>query len=199
MKRILWIFGLLLGFTQINPSQAQNRVLVEAESFENTGGWVIDQQSFDVLFSSYLMAHGMGRVVEDASPKVNFQKGGTYHMWVRTIGPGAFKLDINDKEIDQVFGQSGIVDWDWYYAGAVEMKQGENSLTAKDLSGFNGRFDAIYFSTSKTDKPTNDNEKLLTLRKELLGLTDGPEEIGKFDLVVVLQEQLLPYQPLEWD
>jgi len=192
MKRILWIFGLLLGFTQINPSQAQNRVLVEAESFENTGGWVIDQQSFDVLYSSYLMAHGMGRVVKDASTQVNFQKGGTYHMWVRTkdwapypTGPGAFKLTINNNEIDQVFGQSGIVDWDWYYAGAVEMKQGENSLTAKDLSGFNGRFDAIYFSTSKADKPTNDNQELLTLRKKLLGLTDGPEEIGKFDLVVV--------------
>jgi hypothetical protein len=29
------------------------------------------------------------------------------------------------------------------------MKKGENAIVAKDLTGFNGRFDAIYFSTSK--------------------------------------------------
>ncbi|MBD3627957.1 FAD-dependent oxidoreductase [Cyclobacterium sp.] len=190
MKRIAITCCLLLGITHFTT--AQTRVLVEAESFENIGGWVIDQQSFDVLYSSYLMAHGMGQPVEDARTSVDFSKGGTYHLWVRTkdwapfpTGPGAFKLHINEQAIDMVFGQSGDADWDWYYAGEVNMKEGANELLAEDLSGFNGRFDAIYFSTEKNDAPINDNEALLKVRKELLGLSDGPENVGEFDLVVV--------------
>src|SRR5690606_12513417 len=58
MKKLMLMFTMLLpGFF----THAQEGVFVEAESFESTGGWVIDQQSFDVLFSSYLMAHGMGK------------------------------------------------------------------------------------------------------------------------------------------
>ncbi|WP_154859021.1 FAD-dependent oxidoreductase [Cyclobacterium xiamenense] len=190
MKRIYLTLALLVGLALF--TQAQNRVLVEAESFDNIGGWVIDQQSFDVLYSSYLMAHGMGRPVENAHTTVDFSSGGEYHVWVRTkdwapfpTGPGAFTLAINGAPLQTTFGVSGMAEWDWYYGGTVQMDAGENSLEVEDLTGFNGRFDAIYFSTDKDDVPTNDNEALLTFRKELLNLTDGPENVGKFDLVVV--------------
>ncbi|HEV7382165.1 MAG TPA: pyridine nucleotide-disulfide oxidoreductase, partial [Dyadobacter sp.] len=63
---------------------AQNHVFVETESFQNKGGWVIDQQSYVVMNSSYIMAHGMGRPVKDASTTVKFPKAGKYKMWVRT-------------------------------------------------------------------------------------------------------------------
>jgi len=33
----------------------QETVFLEAESFAETGGWKIDQQSFDVIGSSYLL------------------------------------------------------------------------------------------------------------------------------------------------
>ena len=35
-------------------------IFIEAENFENLGGWVIDQQSMETINSSYIMAHGMG-------------------------------------------------------------------------------------------------------------------------------------------
>ena len=65
-------------------AQKPATVLVEAESFENKGGWSIDQQFMDVMGSSFLMAHGMGRPVEDASTTVTFPETGTYKVYVRT-------------------------------------------------------------------------------------------------------------------
>ena len=38
-------------------------LLIEAESFSQRGGWVLDQQFMDQMGSPYLMAHGMGTSV----------------------------------------------------------------------------------------------------------------------------------------
>ena len=94
MKKIFYLILILFTSTGLF---GQEHVFVETESFENTGGWVIDQQSFDVMGSSYLLAHGMGKPVKDATTTVNFEKPGKYHLWVRTkdwapfpTGPGKF-------------------------------------------------------------------------------------------------------------
>lgn len=189
MKKLVLTFSVLIFSFQLI---AQHRLFVEAESFENTGGWVIDQQSFDVLFSSYLMAHGMGKKVSDASTTVTFPKKDTYHVWVRTKdwapfpkGPGEFNILINDRPLDKVFGADGSAEWQWYYGGTTVIGEEKVKITAQDLTGFNGRFDAIYFSTAKDDTPPNDNADLLAFRKKMLNLTDGPKDVGTFDLVVV--------------
>ena len=70
--------ALLLTLTTWLP--AQNAVLVEAESFSERGGWVIDQQSMDVMGSPYLMAHGMGIPVADAKTTVSFPEKGKYQV-----------------------------------------------------------------------------------------------------------------------
>jgi len=64
---------LLLLLLSMNV-MAQDHVFLETESFTDKGGWVIDQQSFVVMGSSYLMAHGMGRPVKDAKTTVQFPK-----------------------------------------------------------------------------------------------------------------------------
>ena len=35
-------------------------LFIEAESFQNKGGWVVDQQFTDLMGSPYLIAHGLG-------------------------------------------------------------------------------------------------------------------------------------------
>ena len=42
-------------------------IFIEAESFASKGGWSVDQQFMDQMGSPYLIAHGMGRPVADAS------------------------------------------------------------------------------------------------------------------------------------
>ncbi len=171
---------------------AQNHVFVEAESFEDPGGWVIDQQSFAVQKSSYLMAHGMGRPVKDAVTTVKFPKKGKYQLWVRTKdwapfpkGPGKFRISVDGKPQDMIFGESGSAEWKWYKGGTVDIQNENAKVAFHDLTGFNGRCDALLFTDDTQFTPTNDVEQLSAFRKKMLGLTGTPQVAGHFDLVVV--------------
>lgn len=171
---------------------AQNHVFVETESFQNKGGWVIDQQSFTVLHSSYLMAHGMGRPVKDATTTVKFPKTGKYRMWVRTRdwapfpkGPGKFQITVDETVNPQIFGASGSEEWKWYDGGEVNIKNAETKLAIKDLTGFNGRCDAILFTDATQFTPPNKLEELTTFRKKQLNLSPVAATPGRFDMVVV--------------
>ena len=54
----------------------------------------------------------------------------------------------------------------------------------KDLTGFNGRCDAIYFTTSD-EPPPNESVILSQWRRKQLGLAERPVQSDKYDLVVV--------------
>lgn len=171
---------------------AQEHVFLETESFAEKGGWVIDQQSFVVLGSSYLMAHGMGRPVKDATTTVQFPQKGKYRVWVRTKdwapfpkGPGKFQVVINGKPLNQVFGESGSDVWKWYSGGEIDVQKEEVSVALHDLTGFNGRCDAVLFTNASGFTPPEPLEAMTAFRKKLLKLTDKPTNAGAFDLVVV--------------
>ena len=59
-------------------------VFLEAEQFAEQGGWELDQQSMDQMGSPYLLAHGLGVPVPDATTTARFPAAGVYHVWVRT-------------------------------------------------------------------------------------------------------------------
>ena len=62
-------------------------LLIEAESFSQRGGWVLDQQFMDQMGSPYLMAHGMGIPVADATAEINIPRRAlTTYMPVLTTG-----------------------------------------------------------------------------------------------------------------
>ncbi|TKG94263.1 FAD-dependent oxidoreductase [Puteibacter caeruleilacunae] len=169
-------------------------VLVETESFENKGGWVLDQQFMDVMGSPYLMAHGLGFPVEDANTSVKFPKGGEYYVYVRTRNwvaqwsdkdaPGKFQLRVNGKTLNHVFGTK-TQEWNWEAGGTVKVEKGTLKIALKDLTGFNGRCDALLFTTDPNFRPTNDINELAALRRELLGLSEKPAVAGKYDFVIV--------------
>ncbi len=188
MKKILMIC--LMAVSDLVFGQHQS-VLIEAESFEHTGGWVVDQQFISSMGSPYLLAHGMGEPVENASTTVKFPKKGTYHYWIRTKdwvpdhpdAPGKFKLMINGKEQEPAFG-TNETGWEWVYGGKVKITDTVVKLELKDLTGFEGRCDAIFFSKDKNEVPPDHPETLSGWRNEKLGL-EAPRLAGKFDLVVV--------------
>ena len=57
MRRIILILSLLFCSQLITASN----LLIEAESFDQKGGWVVDQQFMDLMGSPYLMAHIFSR------------------------------------------------------------------------------------------------------------------------------------------
>ena len=59
-------------------------IFLECENFERLGGWTVETQSMRQLGSSYVMAHGYGRSVEDAVTTVKAPETGEYTVWART-------------------------------------------------------------------------------------------------------------------
>ncbi len=175
-----------------NKKQVPSKLLVEAESFDRKGGWVVDQQFMDLMGSPYLMAHGMGVPVEDASTTISFPEDGTYYVFVRTYnwtspwydgkGPGKFTLAVDNKKLPVVLGDEGK-QWMWQPAGTVSVKAGNSSLTLKDLTGFNGRCDAIYFTTEKGQLPPAQATQLTDFRKKMLDIPAEPE-LYSYDVIV---------------
>lgn len=186
---------LLLSFTLIILAQISvaSELLIEAENFVNKGGWVVDQQFMDLMGSPYLMAHGMGVPVEDASTLVSFPETGTYHVYVRTFnwtapwytgkGPGKFKLKVGNKILPVVLGDEGN-SWYWQYAGKININNKETLIIINDLTGFNGRCDAIYFTTTQEAPPAGITE-LTAFRKKQLHIPMIPEQCETYDFVVV--------------
>ncbi len=185
------LFVAYAALTMICPAIAET-VFLEAEGFSDHGGWVVDTQSMDQMGSAYLLAHGLGRAVKDASTTVSVPKAGTYHLWVRTRdwvapwkapgAPGKFQVLIDGRAAETIFGTRGQA-WHWQDGGKVPIGKTDVTIALHDLTGFNGRCDAIVLSEADTPPP-NEAGGLAAFRKAMLKL-GGPKEEGRFDLVVV--------------
>ncbi|MEE2641415.1 MAG: FAD-dependent oxidoreductase [Planctomycetota bacterium] len=193
------MFGLvsscLLLAAPLGPNaRAEDQLLVEAESFSNRGGWKLDTQFIEEMGSPYLLAHGLGKKVEDATTDVTFPSTGKYQVFVRTKdwvarwgaagAPGKFQLSVDGKKLDALLGTRGKK-WDWQPAGSVEISDTSVRLGLHDLTGFDGRCDAILFTKSGEGAPPNDSAVLPAWRRKLLGLKETPTLKDGYDLVVV--------------
>lgn len=184
---------LLLGSTllSITSTGMTAEVLVEAESFDNLGGWVLDPQFLDVMGSPYLLAHGLGKPVENAETEFELPAPGTYSVWVRTNNwvpkwsPGRFKLMVDGRELQPTLG-TGDEGWAWHRGGTMEFEKTRVRLELHDLTGFDGRCDALFFTTEPNFVPPNEpGPAMETWRKRLLKLPEVPPSAGQFDVVVV--------------
>jgi len=174
-------------------SKTEPPILVEAEAFTDIGGWVVDPQFMDLMGSPYLLAHGLGTPVKDAVTEVTIPQSGRYRVWVRTKdwvaqwkapgAPGRFQVIIHDKPIETTFGTVGA-EWHWQDGGRIDLAKGKLRLALHDLTGFEGRCDAILLSNDLSFIPPNTGPEMGVFRRRCLGIPDKPEPAGEYDLVV---------------
>lgn len=192
MKRVVSAIIVAIILSVGSHSAAASGILVEAESFTNKGGWSVDQQFVFEMGSPYLIAHGMGQSVGDASTDVDFVKKGEYHIYVRCYnwtspwsekqGPGRFAISVGDKRVNDNLGTTGE-SWEWQYAGLVDIpRSGVQRVVLHDMTGFDGRCDAIYFTTKKGDVPPAEMETLAAFRRNY---NPHKATVVKSDFVVV--------------
>jgi hypothetical protein len=187
------VTGYFSSVVSAADSKVDLPILVEAEGFADTGGWVVDPQFMDLMGSPYLLAHGLGVPVKDAKTEVTIPKAGNYQVWVRTKDwvaqwkapgtPGRFQITINGTPLKTTFGTVGD-QWHWQDGGKIDLPQGKLKLTLHDLTGFEGRCDAIVFSNDPSYSPPNKDPEMRAFRSECLGHPDKPEPAGEYDLVV---------------
>lgn len=195
-----------------NLSQYKNTVFVEAEGFADKGGWVVDQQFMHIKTagqagSSILLAHGMGKPVANAKTTVKLPEPGVYHVFVRTRNwastwfpkdlsekdlvanwsPGKFQVLVNGKALENVLGVRGT-GWFWDQAGTITVSEGQNTVTVElqDLTGFDGRADALVFTTLNECPCPTDPMELEPIRRGALGLPCKiPDSPKSYEVVVV--------------
>jgi hypothetical protein len=154
-------FGLTVSLLFTLSTQAAT-LWCEAESFSKRGGWVLDTQFIDIMGSPYLMAHGLGKPVKNAECTLKIKEAGKYYVWVRAknwVGPwdvpgapGRFQVSVAGQTLAHECGAAGK-DWQWKLAGEVELAAKEVPLALHDLTGFNGRCDALFFTTDSAFRP----------------------------------------------
>lgn len=176
------------------PPARADTLLVEAEQFAETGGWQVDTQFIESMGSPYLIAHGLGTPVADATTTVEIKNQGTYRVWVRTLdwtkrlgrpgGGGAFELHVNGRSIGESLGV-GPETWTWQAAGEVDLAPGPATLALRDLSGFNGRVDAVLLSDEPDFTPPSDNHITDRAQWTFRGTPGNGEVHDGFDLVVI--------------
>ncbi|WP_282950026.1 MULTISPECIES: FAD-dependent oxidoreductase [unclassified Sphingopyxis] len=173
-----------------SASIGRSGILIEAEDFDDYGGWVLDSQFETIMGSPYLLAHGLGRPVADATTVIEVPEAGEYEVWVRAKDwvpghhPGRFVLSINETKLSTEFGANDK-DWSWQSAGKLDLPHGATKLTLHDLTGFDGRCDAIYLGTDGTAPPNGVDEASRAWRRALRGLPAEPFDAGSYDVVVV--------------
>ncbi|MCT4586305.1 MAG: FAD-dependent oxidoreductase [Carboxylicivirga sp.] len=188
MKYTVIIF-ILMGLLNAQRCNSQSEILIEAESFSNLGGWKVDQQFTHLMGSSYVLAHGLGEPVANAAKSFKVAESNEYTIWVRTKDwvpehpecPGQFKILINGNALPMIFGKNE--GWNWVNGGKCSLNKGNNLIELKDLTGFDGRCDAI-FLTTHSFTPPNELTELNQWRRQLLGIAE-PTHTGDYDVVII--------------
>lgn len=171
----------------------RHEVFIDVESFADKGGWKVDQQFMDVMGSPYLLAHGAGVPVDDASQQVDLPGRGEWHVFARTFnwvspwydgeGPGKFKIVVNGETLSETLGGYGN-EWMWQYAGSFNAASRKVELSLKDLTGFDGRCDAIYITRDRNVQLPSAAEDMAVLRSRMIRNYDVPSDKGEYDFVV---------------
>lgn len=172
----------------------KDSVMVLATTFDNLGDWTVEQQFVLQMGSSYLLAHGIGTpLAQDAETEVTVPADGRYHLVVRTknwtkywsdgLTPGRFQVKVDGEADAEEFG-TGEAEWHWQKGQCTfDLKAGKHTIALHDLTGFDGRCDAVILTTAD-ELPGSSLEEYKTVRKALLGECKA-EDKGSFDFVVV--------------
>ncbi len=150
-------------------------IFLEAETFASLGGWTIDTQSRETMGGFYLLAHGIGKPVEDAETSLSIVQGGRYHCFVRTRNwsgvwhrgtpAGRFLVKIDGTALPTELGTESTA-WAWQRAGTITLAPGTHSVALHDLTGFDGRCDALYLTDDPTELPPDGGAELANFRRK---------------------------------
>ncbi len=179
--------ALVIGSFQV---AAADIVWIEAERFDDAGGWANDSQFVDQMGSPYLLADGIGTPVKDAVTRVALPRAGRWRLWVRDRDwspahhPGRFNVLINGAVAGGVFGASGKDGWRWEDGGVHELS-GSVELRLRDLTGYYGRCDVLVLASDENWTPPDGKDAVAALREKFGGVSREVKNAGDYDVVVV--------------
>ncbi len=165
-------------------------IWLEAERFDNLGGWTNDAQFIDQMGSPCLLAVGLGKPVADAVTTTAAATPGKYRLWVRTKDwvpehhPGRFEVLLDGNRVPVEFGASGRKGWLWEDGGVVELAD-KTEIRLHDQTGYYARCDAVVLTNDLDWAPPEDVQAIAALREKHGGVSRVVEVMPEADVVVV--------------
>ena len=184
---VLFVSIVPLACVPTAESKTESVIWLEAEQFDETGGWSKDSQFVDLMGSPYLLAAGLGKPVDDAFTTAHIPKAGEYRLWVRckdwlpSHSPGKFHVQVGDKVSPVTFGKAKTNAWQWVDGGTFGLRAGEIEIRLRDQTGWWARCDAIVLAGAGFT-PSKDPVELERQRQKYAGMRI---ETGVYDVVVV--------------
>ncbi len=170
---------------------AKEMIVLAAPMFDDYGGWVNDTEFIPNMGMPYLLAHGLGRPVADASTAFTVEEAGEYNVFVYTFNwvapwkkeeaPGVFELLVDGEKIGEKFGGKAEK-WGFENGGKVTLTKGGHRLAVHDLTGFEGRFGMIVFAKEEAPALSETAEEVTAFVFD--NLCEKPEETEVYDLVI---------------
>ncbi|MGC6455159.1 MAG: FAD-dependent oxidoreductase [Coraliomargaritaceae bacterium] len=163
---------------------------VDAEDFDDYGGWWMDTQFVPQMGSPYLIAAGLNKKVENAKTAIQVKQPGKYRLWVRSknwlgLGhaPGQFSVRVNGVKSETVFGTAEQRAWVWQDGGLFDL-EGSTSLELEDNTGFYGRCDAFIITSDLDFIPKQEQKDYAAMRSQFVEPLPAVDQ-GHFDFIVV--------------
>lgn len=146
---ILWSFNL----------SAQSSYLIEAESFQFHGKWILER-SGECSGGAMLRVYGGGSKSSelDAITVLAVQESGQYSVWVRAAdnaqssGSRLLQVSVDEKPMAES-GRHGKTGFFWERVGNVELSKKEILLRIHDTKRNYGRCDAIFLTKDEALDP----------------------------------------------
>ncbi len=180
-------FFLLLALACPLLAGEPTHIYLEAERFDDVGGWTVDAQFRGVMGSTYLLAAGIGVPVADAKTMANIPQAGKYQLWVRCkdwdkTSPGAFQVLVNGNTNSTLFGTQKKP-WAWVKGAAFDLRKGQAEIALRDKTGYYGRCDAVLLTTDLGFRPPDGVKALARFRDKTLGVPKATAV--DYDFVVI--------------
>lgn len=167
-----------------------NELLLPTSSFPEKGGWIMDNEFILTMGASYLLAHGLGKPVENAKKTIHVKESGLYSVlaytynwcspWHSDTRPGLFRVKVGESFSPEV-GKGGT--WGWEDCGEMYFSEGVNTIELVDSTGFEGRCSYIFISKEKKELPSG-KEGIWKLYSDMI-LEKKKRETANYDLIVV--------------
>ena len=164
---------------------------IDAQDFDQKGGWKEDTQFVHLMGSSYLIAAGEpGIPVEDASITISVPQKGFYRIWVRDRNwmrfhaPGQFALLVDGDGNGKTLGAMPSDRWIWEIAGDYKLDAGVHTISLHDLTGYFGRCASILLTTDLDYVPSPEIQCIHQERSRIRGEENQILFGGAYDVIV---------------
>lgn len=166
-----------LLFTAAAIAASAQTCLIEAESFQFKGKWVVEKSS-ECLGTAMLRVFAGADTSDsdDALTAVNIAQEGTYHVWTRSRDyaaspyPRTYTLSVDEVAMTPS-GSHGTEGFIWEHVGSVNLQAKNTLLRLHDTGAYYGRCDAILLTTDASVNPNSlTNTQLARWRKTPVAL-----------------------------